>query len=203
MSKFVDIDKNFDPKVNFWKKNPQIAFLDPFNKLYKSDDGGSHSSSLMWACFFFCDPDEEINRLFRIDEENRIIAIENYYPDLDWDDPLFQEVLEAYPFECLTSIERALKEEKDSLRARAKLLRETPYTIDEPMRNDMGEIIPDKSGRPIIIKGTATQLDNMRGKTQKIYEALETTLDKFLRSKEESARVYGGREETLSEKGLI
>lgn len=191
MSDFIKINKDFTIEQNFWDINPQIALISPFSLLYKEDSGGDMSSRYMWACFFMCDPDDKENRLFRLpvnDRKNDII--ENYFnEDNNWSNEIFQQCLEAYSIKCLTSIERALKEEEESLLKRSRLLSESEYTLD--YTRDDGK----------TIKGTAPQLDAMRSKTLKIYQDLEKTIEKFSKAKEDESRVYGGRKETISEKG--
>lgn len=190
MSGFVRINKTFSIDQNFWELNPQLVILPPFNKLYKIKD----SSKIMWCIFFMCDPDEDENKLYRLQEEKRKETIEGNYYKVNWEDPLIKECLEAYPFECMSSIERALKDEKDSLVRRANLFRTTELTLDKTKIID---------GKSVVIKGTAIQLDTMRAKTLKIYEEFEKVEAKFKEQKAEEARVYGGRKETASEKGDI
>ena len=185
---FTNITKSTDPKSDFWKLNPQLQYITPFNKL--KDKFKKDSSQYMWAIFFMSEPDEDINKFFRHDLEKRRENINNLY-QIKWDDPLFQECLEAYPFECMDSVQRALKDEKDSLRGRARLIANTEYTLDKT----------DENGKKII--GTATQLDRMRKDTAKIYESLEQALLKFSKQKEDEIRVHGGRKQSASEKGQL
>lgn len=200
---FSNIPKDWKPEINYWDYNPQIRFINPFSKMYDTDNGKDESSKKMWCCAFFHDPDEEVNRFFRLSTEQKKQALTKYYPKLDWDDELFQECLDAYPFECLNSIQRALHDELESLKARAKLIRDTERTIDHYMTNDMGELVLDKSDKPILIKGNSTQLDTMQSKTAGIYMQLEKIIERFKTSKEDTSRVFGGRKKTLSEKGLM
>lgn len=188
---FTNITKKTKPTEDFWELNPQIQYISPFNKL---KDSFKDSSQHMWAIFFMSDPDEDINKFYRYDLEKRKEQINNYYSKIKWNDPLFQECLEAYPFECLNAVQRALKDELDSLRQRARLIKDTPYTLDETTI---------ENGRAVNIKGTATQLDRMRKDTAKIYEGLEEAQNKFFKQKDEEIRVRGGRAESFSEKQLV
>lgn len=185
---FTNITKKTKPTEDFWELNPQIQYLSPFNKLKQEF---TDSSQHMWAIFFMSDPDEDINKFYRYDLTKRKNQIDNYYSKIKWEDPLFQECLEAYPFECMNAIQRSLKDEMDSLRQRAKLIKETPYTLDQS----------DEHGKKII--GTATQLDRMRKDTPKIYEGLEEAQQKFFKQRDEEVRVRGGRKESYSERNLI
>lgn len=187
---FTNITKSTDPQLDFWELNPQIQYISPFNKL--KEKFKRNSSQHMWAIFFMCDPDEEVNRFYRYDLGKRKENINNYYSNIKWDDPLFEECLEAYPFECLNAIQRALKSQIDSLKQRNKVLTKTKYTLD---------YTDEQTGK--IVKGTASQLDAMHIKTEKIYDQLEKTLAKFQKQKDDDTRVYGGRMESASEQGLL
>jgi len=192
---FVKTPYPFNQKEDFWTWNPFVRYIKPFDKLHALPD----SSNYAWAIWIMCDPDEKENTLYRQPEEMRKDSICRMYPDLDWDNEIFQECLEIYPFECMNSIERALHEEKESLRERAKLIRETEYTLDET------KIVLDAKGgdKAVIMKGTSTQLDSLRKNSKQIYADLEELLAKFTTQKDSSSKVKGGRDETPTEKGLI
>jgi len=197
MSNFININKSFDIGNNFWELNPQLAIYPPFSKLYNRDKSKDkkNSSCEMWCIFFMSDPDEELNRFYRMDRENRMkVLSENYYK-VDWNSEIIEECLDSYIIECMTSIERTLKNEMDSLRQRSKLIRDTKYTLDGYEYNE--------SGKMVKMVGTAKQLDDMRAKTPKLLDNYETLKDKFLNSKANDGTVYGGRKETAAEKGRI
>jgi hypothetical protein len=107
---------------------------------------------------------------------------------------LLKQCIEEYPEHAMDVIKRSLKEQKESLRQRTKVLVDTKYTLD---RTEV------ENGRAIIIKGTAKQLDDMHKATPKIFENLEKIIERFETSKSETARVHGGRERSESEKGLL
>ena len=192
-----------NPNINYWVANPQMRFIPPFSKLYTKDKGGDYSSTQMYVITFMCEPDEQENKFFRMSEDVRQHNLKQAFPSIKWEDPLFVEALEAYPFECLDTIQRSLKEELESIKTRAKLISETPYTLDDYMRDSEGDYIYDKTGKPIPIKGTSKQLDDMRKSTAKIYDDLNTTISKYMVKKTDEIRVRGGRKETLHERGLI
>ena len=186
---FTNITKKTKPEENFWELNPQIQYISPFNEL---KDKFKDSSQHMWAIFFMSEPDEDINKFYRYDLEKRKLQINNFYSKIKWDNKLFTECLEAYPFECLNTVQRSLKDELDSLKKRSKLIRETDPTLD---------YTDPSSGK--TLKGTAGQLDTMRTKSEKIYDQLEKAMLKFNKQKEDEVKVYGGRSQTASEKGLM
>jgi hypothetical protein len=183
----TNVTKTTDPKTDFWKLNPQLQYISPFNKLKEI----KNSSHYMWAVFFMSEPDEEINRFYRYSISKRKENINNLY-DIDWTLPILQECIEAYPYECLNSVQRALKDELDSLKDRTRLIRDTKLTLDytDP---DTGK----------TIKGTTSQIDGMRMKSGKIYDQLEEAINKFTKQKDDDVRVYGGRQQSASEKQLL
>lgn len=197
------LDRSFKPDINYWELNPQVAYIEPFDRIYAVDDGGEASSKTMWAIFFMCDPDEEENLLYRLKINDRKKAVEKYFPNIDWDNELLKEGLKEYPYQCLNTVQRALKSELDTLKDREELIRETERTMDDYMRHPDGSYILDKQNKPIWIKGNAAQLDKMHGQTSKLYENIEKVIEKFMFQKAEDARIYGGRKPTIAEKGLL
>lgn len=202
MGKLVKLDKRYGFGVNFWELNPQVSMIEPFASLYDTDEGGKKSSDYMWACWMYCDPDEKENIMYRYRPKERRKHISKRL-DIDWNDPIFQECIDAYPREMLNSIERSLKDQTDAFAKRSKELHDTPYTLDHYLEDDMGNMVYDKSGKPILVKGTHKQLDDAWAKTDKIYSNLEKAYKMFVQEKEEESRVYGGRQRTASEKGLV
>ena len=190
-----------NPNLNYWEENPQLQFIAPFNKVYDLDKGGELSSQYMYIVTFMCDPDENENKYFRMSEKVRKKNLKLYMPHLEWGLKEFKDALTAYPFECLNSIQRALKEEYESIKERAQLISDTPYTLDGYMKDEEGDMLYDKSGKPIWIKGTASQLDTMRKNTAKIYDDLDKTVEKYMSQRSEEVRVRGGRKRTAQERG--
>lgn len=183
MKDFVQINSNWTPETNFWEINPQFTLVNPFAKMYKLDESKNKetSSKYMWAVFFLCYPHESKNILANYPEsEKKEYITKNYFPEIDWNDNLFAECLEEFPMKGMTFIQRALKDERDSLAQRAQFLRNTEYSLK-----------------------TASVLDRMRTNTEEIYENLRIALEKFETEQEEIGRVWGGREESISEQGLL
>ncbi len=190
----IKINKDWTPDQNFWEINPQLILHNPFSKLYNSSKNTNKTSLDAWMIFFLSDPDPTKNTFYRIPYKQRLDTLQkNYHPKFDPDNAIIQECLEQYSQLILTAVERSLKEEIDSMVQRAKLLRTTDYTLDKTVI---------EHGKPLTIKGTATQLDSMRAKTPKLYENYEKLQQKFIKQQEET-RIRGGRKETASEKGLL
>lgn len=192
---FAKINKPVNPDDNFWELNPWLKIHPPYSKLL-AEYGNELSSKYMLAIFLMCDPDEEMNPFFRMDEEYRKSVIENEYVEIDWNDTLIKECLESYPFDCMDSIERAFKEEKEQLKQRARFLKDTAITLD---RTEVETDASTGKKYAINIKGTASQLEQMRKNTDSIYKQYEKIEDKFIKGKS-SATARGGRRLTKSEK---
>lgn len=187
--------------ANFWKLNPQLQFIKPFNELYNSDSSINKdlSSKTMWCIVFMCDPDEEINKFFRIPEKERYEMLqETFFPLFDMEDEIIKKCLEAYPILCLTSIQRALKDEKEMLMKRATFIKEQEYTLDSY------EIAIGTGGRPmrVTLPGTAKQLDTMHKATKSIMDNFKLVESEFFAEKSKS-QLKGNRSESKAEKGEI
>lgn len=192
----VNINKNFSLDTNFWHNNPQLTIMNPFSELYRSDNSEDKdiSSKQMFCIIFMSDPDPEINKFFRIPYDERLTMLRNdFLESFNPDDDITSRCLEQYPTLFMGAVERALKEEIETMQDRVKLFKNTPYSLDVTDTDDRG--------KPFLRKGTATQLDNMRAKTPKIFENYEKLEAKFLKSKMES-RLYGGRKKSKSEQKL-
>jgi len=187
---------------NVWEINTQLKFFPGYSELYKRDKSKdkSKSSKEMWSILFLEDPDPE-NLYYRLSPEERIEAVKGFYEDFDEEDELIISLRDKYSFDILDSVERSFKSEVDSLVERSKLIRETKYTLEDYERDVKGNIIYI-SGKPMKKPGTASELDKMRASSLKIYEQYEQIKQMFDKNKGE-VRIYGGRKESLSEKGLI
>lgn len=185
------------PDDNFWELNPFLKIIPPYSKLYK-EYGEELSSKYMLAVFLMSDPDEDANPFFRMDENYRKTIIKEEYVDIDWDDSLIIECLESYPFDCMDSVQRAFKEEKEQLKIRARFIKDTPITLDRT------EVELDGNGKKyaINIKGTVAQLETLRKNTENVYKQYENVENKFIKGKQ-SATARGGRKLTNSEKKLV
>lgn len=170
--------------LDFWEINPLFNLYPPFNKLKKHKD----SSKLMWFIVLMQYPDEETNIFFRISENERRQILEENLIKPNYDDPVFEECYLRFPFECLTAVQRALKEETEVLVRRAKLIHDTDLTLDST----------DENGKPI--KGTATQINMLQKDAPKVYEQYEKLKERFIAEKQ-SMKGKGGVKLTQTEKG--
>ncbi len=184
---------SLDQAVDFWELNPQMKIYKPFSKLYNGKDK-EFSSRQMWTIFFMCHPDEDDNIFYRMpDDEKRKMLSETFVPDLDWEDTDFVECLRAYPFECMTVVERTLAEEKQNLIKRTKLINDTEWTLDTT----------EYAGTKMVtVKGTASQLNQLMKDSITIYERYKQIEDMFLAEKQKN-RAVGGKHVSKSERGEL
>jgi len=198
MSTLTNIKKDFSPDKNWWELNPQMIIMSPFSKLYDRDKskGKIKSSKTMWCVFFMSEPDEDINKFYRMPHEQRQQMLKDTYNEhFDWKERLTEECLDIYPHICLSAVEMSLKEEIDSMVIRAKFItRES-----QDLTLDKTEIV---NGKAFTVRGNALQIENIRSKTPKLLENYEKIKEKFLTQKA-AAKVKGQRRQTKAEKKLL
>jgi len=124
----------------------------------------------------------------RISEEERRKILEENLINPNYEDPIFDQCYNAFPFECLTAVQRALKEETEVLVKRSRLIRDTDLTLDST----------DENGKPI--KGTATQINILQKDAPKVYEQYEKLKEKFIAEKQ-SMKGKGGAKLSKTEQG--
>ena len=200
----TNINKNFDVDQNFWEINTQLKIMSPFNKLYERDKskGKLTSSKEMWVIFFLCDPDEEANKFATIPVKSRREMLSKTFFEIDDDDDeVIKECLKEYPNLCLSKLEKLFYEEQKSMEDRHNIIVNTAYTLDDTEKDAKGNTI-FVSGKPMVKKGTATTLDKMRLDSLKIYQNYKE-IEKIFLDEKNSSRVFGGREESAMERGLI
>lgn len=175
---------NFKNKLetgNFWELNPHILHIEPYKTLYSKDRSKNKeiSSGTMWCIFWMTDPDESINKFYRIvDKDERLNICKSIYPHFNEEDELVSKCLERYPYLCMTSDKLAYKLEKDQLVEISLFLSKQTISLD-----------------------TAKEIIELKAKMPKIYQDFDKT-DKLFAQKKSEVRVWG-RTQTAREKGLI
>jgi hypothetical protein len=199
---FVKIQPPFDVRVNFWDKNYQIAFIKPFNELYENDKSKNKefSSKQMWGLWLHQDPSSE-NKIGKLPKQQKLESIKLYCPEFDEEDEIIKRCLESYNQHCLSPAAKAFKEEEMSLAKRSKFITETDYTFDSIELNAKGEPIYI-AGKPMVKKGTATELDRMRANTLKIYQQYQE-VQKMFQEEEGNVRIWGGGTEGMLDEGSL
>lgn len=193
----------FNIDEDFWKLNPQLRYMSPFRELYDADEmpGKVHSSKTMWCVWLLCDPSYD-NKVFRMLAQDQDEIVKLYYPKFERKHDMVVKIMDKYDELLLTPVARAFKDEEQSMTDRARFLRETLYSLDTPVLDEDGEVVRDSRGNPIMVKGTATQLDAMRKNSLTIaknYAEIRSLFEK----EQEAVRIHGGRSLTPREQGRM
>jgi hypothetical protein len=180
-----NIQKHFTPDTNFWEINPQLIIIKPFSDLYENDKskGKNNSSKDMWVIFFMSEPDDDINKFARMAFSERLKMLkETYHNDFKETDQLIKQCIHKYSVLCLTAVERALKQEIESMQNMSDYL--ANQNLDELSLDAIKKLI------------------EIRSKTPKVLENYEKLEQRFIKQKSE-ARLRGGRKKSKSEKGEL
>ena len=190
------MNKAFKPwrrGLNCWDANPFLAGVKPFSELYDTDGGGKVSSGYMWAIILYEQNDEEINPFYGLNANLKKEHVETHLLErFNEDLPLFVKGREVFPEIIMTAAQRDLKLHEENLKRQLELCRTTVLTFDAPDPNSKTRNIP----------GTAKQLASLQKSINQLFKELAALKEAFEIEKEE-ALVHGGRNETLSEKGVI
>ncbi len=194
---YARINKVVNPDQNFWELNPFFKVIDPFSNLYEQDKSKNkiESSKKMIAVFLLTEVDEEENPFARMALDFRREMINKKITDTSDLDPY----IDAYLLHHRTLAERTLYEELETLTTRGKLIRDTPITLDTSTE----EIDPLTGKKYVLtIKGTASQLEQMRKNTGPIYKAYDDAKKLFEKEKLDS-KTFGQSKLTNSDKAKI
>lgn len=178
---------------NFWLVNPELKYIPVFKELYDKL-GESTSSFLMWTIWVLEDR-SSANKLGNLPEEVKLGSIRNYWKDYDKYVVDLERIRKYYKEYCMTPVHRTLNQLHQKLLERDAIISETPYELPKFLGQD-------KMGRPIMNPGTVDVLEKMIGTTQKFYQQYQQSLELFS-EEEEKTQIYGGRNESLSERGDI
>lgn len=176
------VNLNRTTEGNFWELNPHMIYLEPFRSLYLLDETKSKdkSSKDMWCVFWLEDPDEDINKYYRLSSiEEKLEVCKAFHPEFDEEHPLIIECREKYPHLCLNADELAYKLQKDQLIQISQFLAKQEINMD-----------------------TVKDLIDLKAKMPKIYQDFEK-LDKMFQKSKGEQRVWGRGKLTAREKGHI
>jgi hypothetical protein len=171
----------FDTNASFWEAVPQFKTIEPFKTLYKEDHNRNKtpSSKIMWAIAQLIELDD--NKLALYPEEERKMVIASDYlekPNFKWEK--YEQYIEKYKELMLTPAERALYVQRKKTEERNNFLTSVEYTM-----------------------ANAKELDSLLANTEKFLEILKKLESSVAAEKSSSGSKKGGREESLSEKGII
>lgn len=202
MYKFVKIKPPFDIRKNFWEENFQVSLIEPFKDVYDNDKSKNKeaSSRTLWCIWLSEDPSYD-NKIYRLPIDQKKSAILAYNPDFDFKDPIIAKCLLEYNGHCLSPAAKAFKTEEASLSKRAEFIDNAQYTFPEALKDKNGAIVY-ASGKPIMMPGTAREIDSMRKLTLDIHKKYEQ-VRKMFEEEQAEIRLYGGGRESAIEAGNL
>jgi hypothetical protein len=112
-----------DATEDFWKQNPELKTLSPFDEIVKK----KYSSRAMWSIFMIKDPASIYNRY---SETERIKKIEDNYIRGDFTLKTFKKQLEAYPIACLSISKKAYLTWVKEVESFSDYYEKLPYNAD-------------------------------------------------------------------------
>jgi hypothetical protein len=176
LSSYNDLD-------NFWIQNPQLAIDPEFREVYNQDKSKQkhQSSRLMYGLFFLIDPSED-NKFYNLTEADKkyLIAQEIFVnKEFDWESDSIKTLIKRIEDYALTPAKRSLRNWKKKLEERDEMLSSIAYTLEN-----------------------AAELDKILAQTDKLYSQYERVA-KALAIENQEAKVRGGRQLSLSDKGEI
>lgn len=195
---YAKVNKPLTPDYDFIGNNPWFKITPPYSDLIRKF-GDEIANKYLIAIFLMCDPDEDANPFFRMEEGYKKEVIKENYVDIDWSDDTITRCLDSYPFDCMDSIERAFKEEKEQIIARAKFIKSVQYKLSIPEQGVEEEF--DKTVFDAQVKAISL-VESMQKNTEAVYKQYERVEEKFIKGKT-SATARGGRRLTKAEKREI
>lgn len=198
--KFVNIKPPFDITVDFWEENFQVSLIEPFRSLYLRDTtkNKTTSSKEMWCIWLSEDPNYD-NKVYRLKPDQKKTAILSYYPEFNFKDELIAQCLLEYKEHCLTPTAKAFRKEEESMIKRADFIDNAEYTFPSIATDDLGRNIY-VSGKPLMLPGTAKDIDAMRKLSLDLAKKYEQ-IRKIFEEEQNEVRIFGGGKENLMEKG--
>lgn len=187
-----DITKSYSPNNIFWDMFPQFTIINPFKDLYSKDKskGKKTSSTLMWAIALLYHPKSDI---YNLNDKFERIAKDmlKKKPDYDWSK--HKELIDTFIDMALSQAEKSMHFWSESLKDRDDFLSKQEYHFSYS--------VTDPEGNMFDYKSNVKELDEMRGRTAKLYQDY-FKIKKEL-SEEEVARGRGQKIVSLTDEGLI
>lgn len=152
----------FDAEVHFWRQHPQFKILSPFKELYKDDKSRDkiHSSQIMWALAFLCDP--SITNPYRnlSIEDKKVLLAKDFLKkeDFNWDD--LKDCIEFYNKCLLTSEQKSLIAWKNKMEERDAFITNTVYTLESGDKLD--KILAQTKALYLQLKDLEEKVENTK-----------------------------------------
>ncbi len=166
-----------DPNKDIFEQNPELEYISAVRDFIKKCKKKAKASQLLWAVYLTEDPNSKLYRVMDLDERRREVA-ENYLHEKDFDWSELDEI-------CLQYGRIALSKEEIFFTIWGQKLDELQVYLKQT------DIASDPEG---IIK--------IMEKIPKVIEGYEKTKNTMLASKKKG-RTYGGKQESLSEQGVL
>lgn len=154
------------------------------------------SSNVMWAIALCYHPESDLYYLN--DKEERVFDMVKE-KNFTLDD--YQDHISVFKDMCLTQAQKSLTAWEEQMRKRDKYLKSQEYYFDQYLTDDNGDNVVSKTGKFIVIKGTADQLDKAYSTTPKMYSDYDKIKKELER--EEQVKGKGGKNVSLSDSGDI
>lgn len=193
-----NIIEHYRPDVNFWDIVPELTTIEPTRTLFIEDKSKKKwdSSVLMWTIAHLNDPD---SIFYNIPNKYDLLARDHLKtPSFDWDGVRHLET--AYVDCVLTQAKKSLVAWDSFMKKRDDFIKSQEYTFDYYQLDDDGANLLVR-GKPVIVKGTADQLDKAASITAKLY-ADYMKIKKDL-EEEQTKRGKGNKPKSLSDSNEI
>lgn len=178
---------------NFWDES-DLKVIEPFKTFYKKDKsrGKKDSSLVMWCLYYMYNRNSD---LYNIPEKEDLVK-KDVLGDVGYifDEQLVERYIEA----TMSQAEKSLYIWEDMIKKRDKVLKDTDYTLDEPLMVE-GLIQTTKSGQVIMVPGTAKQIDTAIKATPAMMKDFLDMKAKLLNENSEA----DPQKQSLSESGEI
>lgn len=201
--KFIKVNFPIDIRKNFWDTNFQISLIEPFKTLYDRDltETKEISSKEMYCIWLLEDPSYE-NKIYRLEDDMKKSAVLSYYPEFSFFDIDINECRLHYNEYCLTPAAKSFKIEENSLAKRADFINDAVYTLPEVLTDAKGVPVY-VGGRPVVLPGTAKEIDSMRKLTLDLYKKYEMVKKMFEDEQKSVTVIWGGGTETILDEGSL
>jgi hypothetical protein len=161
-----NIVDQYRPDVSFWDVVPEFKTIEPTMELYNSDRSVNkkNSSITMWAIALLIDPK---SIFFNLPNKKEVLARDHLKNEnFDWDS--IDNLIKLYSDCQLTQAEKSLIAWDEMMKRRDTFIKSQDYSLDSYQLDEEGGNILIRN-KPVIIKGTADQLDKMASNTAKYY----------------------------------
>lgn len=189
----------FNTDENFWKLYPDFKVMEPFVTLYTEDKSKEKliSSTIMWGIAL---AESHESSWYNLNDKYQRIK-EDFIKSKDLDWSIYESHIQQFKETQLSQAEKSLTAWNELMSKRDRYLKNQEYYFDEyKMDPNTGDTMYSKTGAPILVKGTAEQLDKAYSTTPKMYSDYDK-IKKMLA--EEKTIISNSDNESLGDQGLL